>query len=109
MAKCIISGGIMVCNGSPRYRVNGGGWHRFPKLTRLSAGRRKAIREVHKTIKVLGNGDQETLAKDLFDIVMAAYWNGHQSANARDIKDSVQLMLVNRVPSLRAGFLLTSG
>lgn len=103
MAKCVIVSGTRICSGSP-YRVNNGPKKPFPTL---SAARAKQRRAARKAIQALAlNEKQEKLANDLMDVVFAVSWDADKAANAKDIVESVQLLLVNQVPRLRGKFTL---
>lgn len=105
MAKCVIFSGTRICSGSP-YRVNGRKAKPFPKLTDAERKRRKPARDAINALPY--PPPQRKLANDLMDAVLAVNWSSDKSANAKDILESVQLLLVNEVDNLRGKFTLVA-
>ena len=103
MAKCVIFAGTRICSGSP-YRVNSRPKQHFPNLTPAERKMRKPARDAIAALNV--PAPQRKLANDLLDIVLAAAWTSTKTANAKDIRESVQLLLVNEVRNLQGEFTL---
>ena len=107
MSKCVIVGGTRVCSGSPFYRVNRDPAKiPFPRLTqRMRSNRRPARDEINK---LAADPAQRKLANDLLDAVLAVHWTRAKTANARDILESVKLLLVDQLRNMHGDFTLVS-
>lgn len=105
MAKCVIFSGTRICSGSP-YRVNGRKAKPFPKLSDSERKRRKPARDAINALSY--PPPQLKLANDLMDAVLAVNWSTDKTANAKDILESVQLLLVNEVEKLHGRYTLVA-
>ncbi len=105
MSKCVFVGGTRVCSGSP-YRVNGGARKAFPRLT--GAARADRIPARGAINELAANPAQRKLANDLLDAVLAAHWTAAKTDNAKDILETVKLLLVDELGRLRQHFSLVS-
>ncbi len=103
MAKCVIFSGTRICSGSP-YRVNSRPKQPFPRLTRAERRRRQPARDAINALDI--PVPQRKLANDLLDVVLAADWSGTKTSNSKDVRESVQLFLVDEVGKLQGKFTL---
>jgi hypothetical protein len=103
MAKCVIFSGTRICSGSP-YRVNSKRKKPFPSLTKAERKMRQPARDAINALPI--PPAQQKLATDLLDAVLAANWTATKTANAKDIRESVKLLLVDEVAKLQGEFTL---
>jgi hypothetical protein len=111
MAMCIIVSGTRVCDGSPVYRVNGSKVkHPFPTLSKAKKQRFEpvatALRKYGRDAGV--DPSQTRLATTLLQTVLAENWNATKAANAKNIEQSVRLMLVDEIGELDDNFTLVA-
>lgn len=105
MAKCVIVSSTRICTASP-YRVNGKPKKNFPTL---SARRKRDRLPARRAINALSvDPKQRKLANDLLDAVLAVSWDRDKAANAKDIVESVQLLLVDELPDTHHEFTLVA-
>jgi len=105
MAKCVIFSGTRVCSGSP-YRVNGRPAKPFPKLSKAARKARKPARDAISALDI--PNAQRKLANNLLDAVLAVHWTLSKAGNAKDIEESVKLLLVDEVGNMHGDYTLIS-